>query len=45
MTNEITGMSSNVHAIINIPICTLIEDIQVVTCQDTELQRLKSYII
>ena len=45
---EIPSMNINMHAIItawNIPICTSLEDIQVATWQDADLQRLQSYKI
>ena len=41
-------MNINVHDIsksVNIPICTSIEDIQVTSQQDANIQRLKSYMI
>ena len=42
------GMNVNMYAIstpVDILICTSIEDIQVVISQDSDLQRLKAYII
>ena len=41
---EITGMNINMHAIstlVNIPVCTSIEDIQVATREVADLQILK----
>ena len=45
---EITGININVHAIstlVSIPACTSKKDIQGVPSEDSDLQRLKSYII
>ena len=43
-----TGMNINVNTIstaVNIPVCTSVEDIQVVTHEGAHLQKLKSYMI
>ena len=45
---EITGMNINVSAIstaVNMPVSTTIENIQAVTPEDAQLQRLRSYIM
>ena len=45
---EITGMNINTSAIstvVNMPVCTSIEDKQMVLHEDGHLQKLKSYII
>ena len=45
---EITGMNISMHAnstSVNILVCTSIEDIQAATHEDSDLQKVKSYII
>ena len=45
---DMTGMNINVNAIrngVNMPVCTSLEDIQVATCENVHLQKLKFYII
>ena len=45
---RVLGMNIDVHVIstkVDIPVCASLEDIQVATSQDPDLQRLKSCII
>ena len=45
---EIAGMSINISTIstlVNMPVCTSIEDIHIAKLKDTDLQKLKAYMI